>query len=153
MSHLCELETLVERGERSLGCPLGSHPAHLRADRVTVRCRSCVQACANRSVQLRLQPIGGGPAPNRHNPTGERGRILVMAGGICLHHWQRLLGWRPLAPESLQKGPMPARISFDALALALPSAADLWLDRCWLFADLPLLWAQLHAPMVWLIPL
>ena len=26
-----------------------------------------------------------------HSPAGERGLILVLAGGICLHHWYRLL--------------------------------------------------------------
>jgi hypothetical protein len=64
-----------------------------------------------------------------HTPDGERGLILVLAGGICLHHWQRLLGWIPLA---------------------LPSAAGLWLNRRWLYVGLPLLWALLlarHLPL------
>ena len=132
------------------GCPLGSHPAHLSDNRNCVLCMSCVQACPNRSVQLRLRPPAADLQPNMHSPAGERGLILVLAGGICLHHWQRLLGWMPLAPDSLQEGPMLARLSFAALALALPSAAGLWLNRRWLYAGLPLLWALLlarHLPM------
>ena len=78
-------------------------------------------------------------------PNGERGLILVLAGGICLHHWQRLLGWLPLAPSSLHEGPLLARLSVAVLALALQAAIGLWLNRRWLYAGLPLLWALLLA--------
>ena len=83
-------------------------------------------------------------------PDGERGLILVLAGGICLHHWQRLLGWLPLAPMSLHEGPLLARLSFAALALAIPAAVGMWVQRRWLYACLPLLWALLlarHLPL------
>ena len=40
---------------------------------------------------------------------------------------------------------MLARLSFAALALALPAAIGLWLNRRWLYAGLPLLWALLLA--------
>jgi len=80
-----------------------------------------------------------------HAPGGERGLILVLAGGVTLHHWQRLLGWLPLAPDSLQSGPLLARLSIAVLALALPSALGLWLERKWLYSALPLLWALLLA--------
>ena len=132
-------------GLETNGCPLGSHPAHLSDNRNCVLCMSCVQACPNRSPQLRLRPPAADLQPNMHTPSSERGLILVLAGGICLHHWQRLLGWLPLAPSSLHEGPMLARLSFAALALALPAAAGLWLNRRWLYAGLPMLWALLLA--------
>ena len=132
-------------GLETNGCPLGSHPAHLSDNRNCVLCMSCVQACPNRSPQLRLRPPAADLQPNMHTPSSERGLILVLAGGICLHHWQRLLGWLPLAPSSLHEGPMLARLSFAALALALPAAIGLWLNRRWLYAGLPLLWALLLA--------
>ena len=137
-------------GLETNGCPLGSHPAHLSDNRNCVLCMSCVQACPNRSPQLRLRPPAADLQPNMHTPSSERGLILVLAGGICLHHWQRLLGWLPLAPSSLHEGPMLARLSFAALALALPAAIGLWLNRRWLYAGLPLLWALLlerHLPI------
>jgi hypothetical protein len=83
-------------------------------------------------------------------PAGEAGLILVLAGGLCLHHWERLLGWLPgkvaalasghwwpastLAgglglqaqePFSLSEGPLLPRLAIGCLALALP--AGLWL--------------------------
>ena len=127
------------------GCPLGSHPAHLSDNRNCVLCMSCVQACPNRSPQLRLRPPAADLQPSMHTPSSERGLILVLAGGICLHHWHRLLGWLPLAPSSLNEGPLLARLSFAVLALALPAAIGLWLNHRWLYAGLPLLWALLLA--------
>ncbi len=132
-------------GLASEGCPLGTHPAHLSDNRNCVLCMTCTQACPNRSVQLRLRPPAADLQRTMQAPDGERGLILVLAGGICLHHWQRLLGWLPLAPSSLHEGPLLARLSFAALALALPAAAGLWLNRRWLYAGLPLLWALLLA--------
>ena len=132
-------------GLATVGCPLGTHPAHLSDNRNCVLCMTCTQACPNRSVQLRLRPPAADLQRTMQSPDGERGLILVLAGGICLHHWQRLLGWLPLAPFSLQEGPLLPRLSFAALALALPSAAGLWMNRRWLYAALPLLWALLLA--------
>jgi len=137
-------------GLASEGCPLGSHPAQLSDNRNCVLCMSCVQACPNRSVQLRLRPPAADLQRTMDAPDGERGLILVLAGGICLHHWQRLLGWLPLAPMSLHEGPLLARLSFAALALAIPAAVGMWVQRRWLYACLPLLWALLlarHLPL------
>ena len=132
-------------GMETNGCPLGSHPAHLSDNRNCVLCMTCTQACPNRSVQLRLRPPAADLQRNMHAPGGERGLILVLAGGVTLHHWQRLLGWLPLAPDSLQSGPLLARLSIAVLALALPAALGLWLERKWLYSALPLLWALLLA--------
>ena len=137
-------------GLASQGCPLGTHPAHLSDNRNCVLCLTCAQACPNRSVQLRLRPPAADLQPRMQPPDGERGLILVLAGGICLHHWQRLLGWLPLTPDSLQEGALLPRLSIAVLALALPAMAGLWLDRRWLYAGLPLLWSLLlarHLPL------
>jgi len=73
-----------------------------------------------------------------------------LAGGLCLHHWERLLGWLPAAVAalaagdgspgapldgdlglqaqaffSLGEGPLLPRLAIACLALALP--AGLWL--------------------------
>jgi hypothetical protein len=84
--------------------------------------------------------------------------VLVLAGDVCLHHWQRLLGWLPGAPSSLVAGPLLARLAVAALALAVPTGLFL-LFRLWfsrerlvrtLYGLLPLIWALLlarHLPL------
>ncbi|MFO7628863.1 MAG: 4Fe-4S binding protein, partial [Prochlorococcaceae cyanobacterium] len=118
--------------------------------------------CPHRPVRLPLGPPAAVLQRDSDPPAGEAGLILVLAGGVLLHHWQRLLGWLPLAPASLQAGPLLPRLAFAALALALPSLA--WLGLRWLaglqrgstpawrllYALLPLLWALLlarHLPL------
>lgn len=153
-------------GLATAGCPLGTHPAHLEDNRNCVLCLTCAQACPHRSVQLRLRPPAADLQRDMAPPAGEAGLILVLAGGVCLHHWQRLLGGVSLAPESLVAGPLLARLAFAALALALPAGAFLLVRhlRGWgrrpevaasrlrlsLYALLPLLWALMladHLPL------
>jgi hypothetical protein len=95
-------------------------------------------------------------------PAGELALILVLAGGVPLHHWQPLLGWLPLVPEQLHSGPLLPRLGTAALALALPGLAWLLLRhgpglavparglRLGAYALLPLLWALMladHLPL------
>jgi NAD-dependent dihydropyrimidine dehydrogenase PreA subunit len=152
----------VGEGLATAGCPLGTHPAHLADNRNCVLCLTCAQACPHRSVQLRLRPPAADLQRDMDPPAAEAGLILVLAGGVCLHHWPRLLGWLPLLPASLQSGPLLPRLACACLALALPALLLLplralpaaWLDRRhWrlgLYALLPLLWALLlarHLPL------
>jgi polyferredoxin len=143
-------------GLATAGCPLGTHPAHLADNRNCVLCFTCAAACPHRSVQLRLRPPGADLQRDMDPPAGEGALILVLAGGIGLHQWQRLLGWLPLAPASLQAGPLLPRLAFGLLALALPAGGWLLLRRlpglphALLYALLPLLWALLlarHLPL------
>jgi polyferredoxin len=146
----------VGEGLATAGCPLGTHPAHLADNRNCVLCFTCAAACPHRSVQLRLRPPGADLQREMDPPAGEAGLILVLAGGITLHHWQRLLGGLPLAPASLQDGPLLPRLAFAALALALPALGWLGVRSLgglrWplLYGLLPLLWALLlarHLPL------
>lgn len=146
----------VGEGLATAGCPLGTHPAHLADNRNCVLCFTCAAACPHRSVQLRLRPPAADLQREMDPPAGETGLILVLAGGLALHHWQRLLGWLPLAPASLQAGPLLPRLAFAALALALPALGWLGLRRLPAapptlpYVLLPLLWALLlarHLPL------
>lgn len=148
----------VGEGLATAGCPLGTHPAHLADNRNCVLCLTCAAACPHRSVQLRLRPPAADLQREMEAPAGEAGLILVLAGGVCLHHWQRLLGWLPLVPGSLHAGPLLPRLAIAAAALAIPAALFQllrpWLDpaarRRLLYALLPLLWALLlarHLPL------
>lgn len=94
--------------------------------------------------------------------------ILVLAGGVCLHHWQRLLGQLPLAPAVLESGPLLPRLAWSMAALALPAALFLLIYglisrqrrgvglgpssrlKVGLYAWLPLLWSLMladHLPL------
>jgi len=140
-------------GLHTNGCPLGTHPAHLHDNRNCVLCLTCAQACPHRSVQLSLRP----PAADIHRkmdlPPGEPGLLLILAGDLSLHHWQRLLGWLPAAPPSLSEGPLLPRLALASLALALPAGlfglARLVLPKQrllqGLYGLLPLVWALLLA--------
>ena len=140
-------------GLATAGCPLGTHPAHLADNRNCVLCLTCAQACPHRSVQLALRPPAADIQRSMEIPPGEPGLLLVLAGDVCLHHWQRLLGWMPLAPVNLVEGPLLPRLAIATMALAVPSA--LWLAaRPWfsagrlrrtLYGLLPLVWALLLA--------
>ena len=140
-------------GLATAGCPLGTHPAHLSDNRNCVLCLTCAQACPHRSVQLALRPPAADLQREMETPLAEPGLILVLAGDLCLHHWQRLLGGLPLAPDSLVVGPLLPRLAFAALALALPSALFLLARpfftaprlRRTLYGLLPLVWALLLA--------
>lgn len=157
-------------GLATQGCPLGTHPAHLSDNRNCVLCLTCAQACPHRSVQLRLRPPAADLQRDMAPPEGEAGLILVLAGGVCLHHWQRLLGSLPLAPPCLESGPLLPRLAWSTLALALPAALFLLVgalvsglrqgagtapgppasQKLALYALLPLLWALMladHLPL------
>ncbi len=156
-------------GMATQGCPLGTHPAHLEDNRNCVLCLTCAQACPHRSVQVRLRPPAADLQREADPPAGEAGLILVLAGGVTLHHWRPLLGGLPLVPASLHEGPLLPRLAFAALALALPSIAALALRlpgallrprsetaagtlAPWqlLYVLLPLLWALMladHLPL------
>lgn len=120
-------------------------------------CLTCVQACPHRSVQLRLRPPAADLQRDMEPPAGEVGLILVLMGGLCLHHWQRLLGGLPLAPHSLTSGPLLPRLALGAAALALPAGLFLVCSlftgprlRPGLYGCLPLLWVLMladHLPM------
>ena len=145
-------------GLATAGCPLGTHPAHLADNRNCVLCLTCAQACPHRSVQLSLRPPAADIQRDMELPPGEPALLLVLAGDVCLHHWQRLLGWLPGAPVSLVVGPLLARLAVAALALAVPAGLFL-LFRLWfsrerlvrtLYGLLPLIWALLlarHLPL------
>ena len=145
-------------GLATAGCPLGTHPAHLADNRNCVLCLTCAQACAHRSVQLSLRPPAADIQCDMEVPPGEPALLLVLAGDVCLHHWQRLLGWWPLAPESMVDGPLLPRLAVAGVALALPSALFLGARlvvsasrlRRILYGLLPLIWALLlarHLPL------
>lgn len=145
-------------GMATSGCPLGTHPAHLRDNRNCVLCLTCAQACAHRSVQLAVRPPAADLQRQMVIPTGEPALLLILAGSVCLHHWQGLWPWLPFAPASLVDGPLLPRLLLAAMSLALPAGLylaalpllNLQRLRRTLYGMLPLFWALLladHLPL------
>ena len=137
-------------GLATSGCPLGTHPAHLEDNRNCVLCLTCAQACPHRSVQLRLRPPAADLQKGMDAPFGERLLLLVLLGGVALHHWQGWLGWLPWAPDTLHSGPLLPRLGIGVIALAVPLLAAGWWPKSLLYGLLPLVWALLlarHLPL------
>jgi len=145
-------------GLASEGCPLGTHPAHLRDNRNCVLCLTCAQACPHRSVRLAIRPPAADLQRTMAIPDGEPSLLLILAGSISLSHWQQLWGWSALAPASLSSGALLPRLAVAALSLALPALLFLSsrpmfsqarLERT-LYGLLPLIWGLLladHLPL------
>ncbi len=112
-------------GLATRGCPLGTHPAHLDDNRNCVLCLTCVQACPHRSVQLSLRPPAADLQVAMQVPRGEPLLILVLAGGLVLHHG------RP----ALEGLPGAIQVAIAAAELALP-ALIAWPLRRWLKPEL-----------------
>jgi len=140
------------------GCPLGTHPAHLRDNRNCVLCLSCAQACPHRSVRLAIRPPAADLQREMVTPAGEPALLLILMGSVALGHWQRLWSWSGLAPASLSEGPLLPRLAVASATLALPAllyglarpfVSRIRLERC-LYGLLPLVWALLlshHLPL------
>ena len=145
-------------GMATEGCPLGTHPAHLKDNRNCVLCMTCAQACPHRSVQLALRPPAADIQREMQLPRGEPALLLVLAGDVCLHQANRLLGWIPGTPESLLDGPLLPRLLLAISALSIPAllyclasmAFSRERIRRTLYGLLPLVWALLlarHLPL------
>ena len=140
-------------GLQTSGCPLGTHPAHLRDNRNCVLCMTCAQACPHRSVRLAIRPPAADLQRDMVIPNGEPGLVLVLTGSICLQQWQKLWDWTGLTPSSITSGPLLPRLAIACLSLALPAAVYLIarmiinqqrLEHT-LYGFLPMLWALLLA--------
>ena len=142
-----------EEGLATEGCPLGTHPAHLEDNRNCVLCLTCAQACPHRSVQLSLRPPAADIQREMEFPRGEPALLLILAGDVCLHQADRLLGWIPGTPSNLVDGPLLPRLGLAILALSIPGLlfglAGLRFSnkriRRTLYGLLPLIWALLLA--------
>jgi hypothetical protein len=92
-------------------------------------------------VKLRLRPPAADLQKGMAVPFGERLLLLVLLGGVALHHWQGWLAWLPWAPESLQAGPLLPRFGVGLIALLLPVLVAGWWPKPLLYGLLPLVWA------------
>ncbi|PSB17263.1 4Fe-4S binding protein [Phormidesmis priestleyi ULC007] len=86
-------DALPTEGQATGGCPLYSHPAQLTDNRDCVLCMTCLKACPNRSAQLNLRFPTSDLLDNHRGFWAEVALLLLLFGGVFMHHAQRLLGW------------------------------------------------------------
>lgn len=86
-------DALPTEGQATGGCPLYSHPAQLQDNRDCMLCMTCLKACPNRSVQLNLRFPNSDLLEHHQGFAAEVALLLLLLGGVCMHHAQRILGW------------------------------------------------------------
>ncbi|MBW4468344.1 MAG: cyclic nucleotide-binding domain-containing protein [Pegethrix bostrychoides GSE-TBD4-15B] len=87
------VDALPTEGQATGGCPLYSHPAQLPDNRDCVLCMTCLKACPNRSVQLNLRFPTSDLLDHHRGFWAEAALLLLLFGGVFMHHAQRLLAW------------------------------------------------------------
>jgi transcriptional regulator with AAA-type ATPase domain/NAD-dependent dihydropyrimidine dehydrogenase PreA subunit len=142
-------------GQETNGCPLYSHPAQLVDNRDCVLCMTCLKACPHRSVAVNLRPPGI-ELWTTHQPRAyEVALLLLLLGGVVLHHLPRLVTGLGLAWD-LQRMGVHAGVAIAALGLPalLPFGAHGFSQlqhrllltlkprpfQDWIYGLLPLVW-------------
>jgi transcriptional regulator with AAA-type ATPase domain len=128
-------DALPQEGQATGGCPLYSHPAQLPNNRDCVLCMTCLKACPNRSVQLNLRFPSSDILDNHQGTGAEAALLLLLLGGVFMHHGQQILAdlglppWPLDADHLLTSAPLAlALLSLPALALALVHGVSRWID-------------------------
>ena len=86
-------DALANEGQATEGCPLYSHPAQLQDNRDCMLCMTCLKTCPNRSGQLNLRFPASDLLDHHRGFWAEVALLLLLFGGVFMHHSQRILGW------------------------------------------------------------
>jgi len=86
-------DALPTEGQASEGCPLYSHPAQLQDNRDCMLCMTCLKTCPNRSAQLNLRFPASDLLDNHRGFWAEVALLLLLLGGVFMHHHDKVLGW------------------------------------------------------------
>jgi polyferredoxin len=123
-----------DRGLPTSGCPLHSHPANLTDNRDCTLCGSCVKACPNGAVELRLRPPGADLWSPLHSATAEEVSLMfLLLGAVGVHRLERAtfltFDWLARMPNEASMSAAQALMdsfsthaALSALLLALPGA-------------------------------
>jgi transcriptional regulator with AAA-type ATPase domain/NAD-dependent dihydropyrimidine dehydrogenase PreA subunit len=111
-------------GLETNGCPLYSHPAQLEDNRDCVLCMTCLKACPHRSVELNLRPPGIELWTSHVPHPSEVALLLLLLGGVFLHHLPEIQADWGLAFSLTQFWPhLAASVAVLAIAALLPLLA------------------------------
>ncbi|WP_017301603.1 cyclic nucleotide-binding domain-containing protein [Nodosilinea nodulosa] len=111
-------DALPTEGQATGGCPLYSHPAQLQDNRDCVLCMTCLKACPHRSVQLNLRFPASDLLDNHQGNWAEAALLLLLFGGVLMHHSQQILGWLGFNGVAMDAGHL---LTSTPIALALLS--------------------------------
>ena len=109
-------DALPNEGQATEGCPLYSHPNLLQDNRDCMLCMTCLKACPNRSVQLNLRFPASDLLDNHQGFWAEVALLLLLLGGVFMHHSQDILEWLGLGSLA---------IDADHLLISVPIALGL----------------------------
>ena len=115
-------DALSTEGQATGGCPLYSHPAQLQDNRDCVLCMTCLKACPNRSVQLNLRFPAADLLENHRGFWAEAALMLLLFGGVFMHHDHQILGWFGLGDLALDSEHWWVSAPIVALLLSIPAA-------------------------------
>jgi transcriptional regulator with AAA-type ATPase domain/NAD-dependent dihydropyrimidine dehydrogenase PreA subunit len=114
-------DALPTEGQATGGCPLYSHPAQLQDNRDCVLCMTCLKACPHRSVQLNLRFPASDLLDNHQGFWAEAALLLLLLGGVFMHHAPRILGWLGFGNISLDSDHLLASLPPVLALLSIPA--------------------------------
>ncbi len=114
-------DALSTEGQATGGCPLYSHPAQLPDNRDCVLCMTCLKACPNRSVQLNLRFPASDLLDNHQGSGAEVALLLLLFGGVFMHHAHRILDWLGFADLPIDADHLAIGIPIAILLLSIPA--------------------------------
>jgi transcriptional regulator with AAA-type ATPase domain len=114
-------DALPTEGQATGGCPLYSHPAQLQDNRDCMLCMTCMKACPHRSVQLNLRFPTSDLLENHRAFGAEVALLLLLLGGVLMHHSQRILGWLGFRSVSVDANHLFLSTAITLSLLSIPA--------------------------------
>lgn len=114
-------DALPTEGQATGGCPLYSHPAQLQDNRDCMLCMTCMKACPNRSVQLNLRFPTSDLLENHRAFGAEVALLLLLLGGVLMHHSHRILGWLGFGSVSVDADHLLPSTAIALTLLSIPA--------------------------------
>ncbi|WP_200324799.1 sigma 54-interacting transcriptional regulator [Sphaerospermopsis aphanizomenoides] len=114
-------EALPTEGQATGGCPLYSHPAQLQDNRDCMLCMTCLKGCPNRSAQLNLRFPASDLLDNHKGFWAEVALLLLLLGGVFMHHADRILGWLGFGFLPLDADHLLISIPIVCVLLSIPA--------------------------------
>jgi polyferredoxin len=111
---------LPTEGQATQGCPLYSHPAQLQDNRDCMFCMSCLKGCPNRSAQLNLRFPASDLLDHHRGFWAEAALLLLLLGGVFMHHGQKILGWLGFEKVPLDADHLWTSLPISLALLAIP---------------------------------
>jgi len=116
-------DALPTEGQATGGCPLYSHPAQLQDNRDCMLCMTCIKACPNRSGQLNLRFPATDLLENHKGFWAEVALLLLLLGGVCMHHSDTILAWLGLPNVPVDSGHLWIGVPIALGLLGIPGVA------------------------------